>query len=200
MANPGNSVLPSFQSPAAGFEQPFELLHACHERVHRTLDLLARLQAHLARHGCDEQARQAATDVMRYFDIAAPLHHQDEELHVFPPLLRCATPEVKRLVQQLQEDHCKMESRWALARTTLRLVAECDGERGMAIWKPLTSAQAGALRSFAALYARHIEMEEQVIYPEAMACLTPDATQVMRADMMRRRGVRTQGHNNPSRR
>lgn len=24
---------------------------------------------------------------MRYFGLAAPLHHQDEELHLFPPLL-----------------------------------------------------------------------------------------------------------------
>ena len=74
-------------SPAAGFEQPFEMLVACHERVHRMLALLGRLREHLHGHGPDTQAQQAARDVMRYFDQAAPLHHQDEELHVFPPLL-----------------------------------------------------------------------------------------------------------------
>ena len=34
-------------APAATFEQPFEMLVACHERVIRTLDLLQRLRAHL---------------------------------------------------------------------------------------------------------------------------------------------------------
>ena len=51
--------------PSASFEQPFEMLEACHERVHRMLGLLARLREHMCTHGADEQARQAARDVMR---------------------------------------------------------------------------------------------------------------------------------------
>lgn len=31
-------------SPVAGFEQPFDLMEACHERLQRTLGLLARLR------------------------------------------------------------------------------------------------------------------------------------------------------------
>ena len=81
--------LPGMRSPGAGFDQPFEMLDACHDRVRRSLDLLRRLRDYLRGHGhgCDDSARQAARDVLRYFDIAAPLHHEDEELHVFPPLL-----------------------------------------------------------------------------------------------------------------
>ena len=74
-------------APAAGFEEPFGMLAACHERMQRMLALLARLRTHVASHGPDAQAQQAARDVMRYFDQAAPQHHRDEELHVFPPLL-----------------------------------------------------------------------------------------------------------------
>lgn len=200
MASRGDKVLPGFQSPAAGFEQPFELLAACHERVQRTLDLLTRLQAHLAQHGCDQQARQAALDVMRYFDIAAPLHHQDEELHVFPPLLRLATPEVKKLVRQLQIDHIQMASWWVRARAVLQTVAQYEPGRSPAQWQPLTSAQTGALHDFAALYVGHIEREEQVAYPQARLHLPADALQVMQADMMQRRGVKPQVHNNSPRR
>ena len=76
--------LPGFGAPAAGLDAPFEMLAACHDRVVRMLALQARLRQHLQDKGCDEPARQAARDVMRYFDLAAPLHHQDEELHVFP--------------------------------------------------------------------------------------------------------------------
>ncbi|MEZ0309011.1 MAG: hemerythrin domain-containing protein, partial [Ramlibacter sp.] len=79
-------ITPASSAPAPTFEQPFDMLEACHERVHRSLDLLARLRAHVVTHGADDQARQAAIDVLRYFDVAAPAHHLDEELHVFPPM------------------------------------------------------------------------------------------------------------------
>ena len=51
--------------PAVGFEQPFEMLVACHERVNRMLTLLSRLREHMSSHGADDNARQAARDVMR---------------------------------------------------------------------------------------------------------------------------------------
>ena len=83
--------LPGVRSPGVGFEQPFEMLDACHDRVKRSLQLLVDLRKYLQTKGCDDSARQAARDVQRYFDIAAPLHHQDEELHIFPALKqRCA--------------------------------------------------------------------------------------------------------------
>lgn len=62
------------------------MMGACHERVQRVLDLLGRLRDHVARHEVDHEARQAARDGMRYFDVAAPQHHRDEERHVFPLL------------------------------------------------------------------------------------------------------------------
>ena len=62
--------LPGFSAPGVGFEQPFAMLQACHERVLRTLALLARLRTHVLQHGVDDDARQAARDVQRYFDIA----------------------------------------------------------------------------------------------------------------------------------
>jgi len=37
-------------TPAVGFEQPFEMLAACHERVNRMLALLERLREHLPGH------------------------------------------------------------------------------------------------------------------------------------------------------
>ena len=101
--------VPGFQSPAVGFEAPFEMLEACHERVQRMLGLLARLQARLETVDCEEQAKQAAIHVMRYFDHAAPQHHQDEELYVFPPLLKAPDAAMHGLVQKLQQQRRAME-------------------------------------------------------------------------------------------
>ena len=105
-------ALPGMHTPGAGFDEPFAMLDACHDRVRRSLDLLERLRAYLQDKGCDDSARQAARDVLRYFDIAAPLHHEDEELHVFPPLLAQGGDErLAALVRQLQRDHVRMAER-----------------------------------------------------------------------------------------
>lgn len=169
--------------PAPGFEQPFEMLEACHERVQRMLALLRRLRDHLPGHGADESARQAARDVMRYFDQAAPQHHRDEELHVFPPLSAQGDPGTLALVRRLQEDHLQMEARWASAREVLDAVAT-------GALPSLTREHEAALDAFAGLYAGHIAAEEQLAYPAAAALMDAGALAAMSDEMMRRRGVR----------
>ena len=169
-------------TPAVGFEQPFEMLAACHERVNRMLDLLARLREHLPGHGADDNARQAARDVMRYFDLAAPHHHQDEELHVFPPLLAAGDPAAVDLVRRLQRDHVQMESGWREARKVLDAVA--SGER-----QALANSDEAALDLFAGLYGDHIQAEEGLAYPAAAQLLDEAALAAMGHEMMRRRGA-----------
>lgn len=169
-------------APAATFEQPFDMLEACHERVHRMLTLLARLRAHLRDHGADVQAQQAARDVMRYFDLAAPQHHRDEELHVFPRLLALRDAQVTALVQRLQQDHAAMELRWAAARLVLLRIA------GGEVRQPARADDA-ALDDFAGLYGDHIVAEEQVAYPKAKALMDGKAIEAAGQEMMRRRGV-----------
>ena len=173
------SLLPT---PAAGFEQPFEMLEACHERVHRMLTLLARIRAHVREHGADVQAQQAARDVMRYFDQAAPQHHLDEELHVFPPLLARGDARVVQVVQRLQQDHLQMESRWQAAREVLVTIAEGQVQR------PAAEDEA-RLDAFAGGYDDHIRAEEEIAYPAAQAVLDEPTIAAMGKEMMRRRGA-----------
>ena len=178
--------LPGMRSPGAGFDQPFEMLDACHDRVRRSLDLLRRLRDYLRGHGhgCDDSARQAARDVLRYFDIAAPLHHEDEELHVFPPLLAQEhDAPLVTLVRQLQRDHVQMAERWAAARGALQAMG--DGQL-----QAFTPAHGAALDDFAACYADHLRHEDESIYPAARALLDAPAQQAMGREMARRRGAR----------
>ncbi len=178
--------LPGHRPLAAGLEAPFEMLAACHERVERMLALQTKLQQHLLDKGCDEPARQAARDVMRYFDLAAPLHHQDEELHVFPPLLAGADAALRMLAERLINDHRQMEAAWIAARSVLQAIAD---SRPDADWRALTPAQADALNQFAALYEQHLADENGAAYPAAQAALPLEAVQAMSEDMMQRRGV-----------
>ena len=177
-----SQALPGFGDPTVGFDTPFDMLEACHERVLRSLALLQKLQDYLHDHPCDDSARQAARDVLRYFDMAAPLHHEDEELHVFPPLLERGGADTVAAVRQLQQDHEAMSANWQAARALLQALAEGAQES-------FSAADEAVLARFAGVYAEHIRLEEDLVYPAARALLAPEAAQAMGAEMRRRRGA-----------
>ncbi|MDH4427384.1 MAG: hemerythrin domain-containing protein [Acidovorax sp.] len=174
--------LPGFSTPAVGFDEPFAMLQACHERVQRTLDLLTRLRDHVQSHGADQSARDAARDVLRYFDIAAPLHHQDEELHVFPLLLAQGSATMQALVERLQDDHRHMAADWAAARLPLQQLVSGEATA-------FTPGDDVAMDRFARRYADHIAAEEGSAYPAAEALLAPRALAGMGQEMAGRRGA-----------
>ena len=176
--------LPGHRAPAAGFEAPFEMLDACHERVDRLLRLLGKLRGHVRTHGADLQGREAAQDVLRYFDQAGPLHHEDEERHVFPPLLAQRDPAVVAVVIRLQQDHREMAVQWAQVRQALTGLVEAAGD-----WSGFSAEDEQRFDRYDALYRRHLLDEDGVVYPAARAIVRGDALQTMSADMMARRGV-----------
>jgi hemerythrin-like domain-containing protein len=173
------------RSIAAGFEEPFALLEACHARVRRSLGLLARLVTHLQAQGNTPQAREAACDVMRYFDIAEPLHHQDEERHVFPRLEVSDEPQLAALTRRLRCEHRLIEAQWCVLWPLLEQVS-----RGRNV--ALAELDAAA-RDFTALHTDHLLREEQVAFPSARITVSSEgaaALAEMGHEMATRRGVR----------
>ena len=176
-----SSPLTLHAAPGAGFDEPFAMLAACHERVERMLQLLERLAEHLPTHGCDRQAADAARDVMRYFDLAAPAHHEDEERHVLPAL-RAAGDDA--FAAQLQQEHRELQRRWVELRASLVLVQQgawCAAATGtgFADWK-----------AFAVLYRAHAAAEEALAFPLVQAATDAPAQRAMGEEMAHRRGVR----------
>jgi hemerythrin-like domain-containing protein len=160
--------------PAVGFDAPFEMLAACHERVHRSLDLLQRLHAHVLQHGVDAQARDAATDVLRYFDRAGPAHHEDEARHVLPRLHAAG---LAPLAQRLHADHAEMERLWAALRVPL--LAWQHGESA--------ALDADQVQRYVSLYDAHMALEDGQAFGAARAGLDEAALARMGAEMAARR-------------
>jgi hemerythrin-like domain-containing protein len=180
-----SNVFPGLHSPAAGFDQPFDMLAACHDRVRRSLALLERLVQHLQDRGADAQARDASRDVLRYFDMAAPAHHEDEERHVIPLLLGSANADLQAAGQQLLADHVLIREGWAALAPLLRSVAE-----GAAVALP---ALQQAAAQFVQVHHGHLALEDTLAFPQARTHLGSDALQAMGSEMAARRGVRTAG-------
>ena len=166
---------------AATFEDPHSLLRACHERVLHMAGLLDKLLPHVRSQGADEQARQAATDVLRYFDLAAPHHHEDEERHLIPVLLASGHAQQMACAHTLLNEHAAMSAQWQRLRPALQALTngQADGWLGMS----------DAVTAFTALYRQHVVHEEGVAYPAAFAVLSAATIQAIGEEMAVRRGA-----------
>ena len=173
-----HSLLPH----APALDEPLEMLEACHERIEAQLKTLERLAAYLPDHGADVQARQAASAILRYFELAGPNHHEDEERDLFPVLLDRAGGDdktsVEALVNDLLSDHLKMAAAVEAVRTQLIPIA--DGSSA--------ELDQASVQRMTTLYRRHIEKENGKLLALSRKLLTPlDVENLSRAMTARRR-------------
>lgn len=171
-----------FAEPAASFDDPIALLMACHDRVRHYAGLALKLAQHLPEHGADEQARQAAAAIVRYFDVAAPLHHQDEEEDLFPLLAARGDERLRQFAgQTMFEEHVELAQLWQQVRA--RLVAIAAGESA--------ELPQELAREFSQRYPAHAQVEDDQIYPHAASLLSTDELTELGRKMAARRGAST---------
>lgn len=168
---------------APGFDQPIAVLKHCHDRIRKQLATLDKLVPHLAAHGADQQASDAATAVLKYFDKAAHLHHEDEERNLIPMLQATAQGEdaarLAQLVPGILADHDQMDAMWQGLHEQLRAIA--DGSAAL--------LSASDVQRFADSYAVHMETEETQIAPMAKRLFSADQMAQLGQAMQERRGI-----------
>ena len=175
-----NTLLPE---PAPDFDQPVAVLKHCHGRIRKQLATMEKLLSHLPEHGADEQARQAASAILKYFDKAAHLHHDDEEQDLLPMLLAVAQGEdaatLQALVPVILQEHKDMDAMWQDLHEQLTAVADGSG----------THLSASIVRRFVQSYLGHMEREEGIVAPMALRLFGPDQMARLGTAMRRRRGL-----------
>jgi hemerythrin-like domain-containing protein len=175
--------VPGHFSPSASFDAPLEMLYACHQRIHRQCATLRRLVPHLVAYGSDAQAREAATQVLRYFDTAAVHHHADEEQDLFPALLESMAGSdavcLREMIDGLMVQHRELDTHWCAVRHVLECVAAGDA----------ATLDVDAVETLAKTYAAHIAREEDELLPMAARLLGDDALRRMGESMRTRRGL-----------
>ena len=147
-----------------GFEDPVEILNSCHEKVRHFASLTIRLRDYLQKVGVDTAATEAATRIRRYFNVAAALHHLDEELDLFPALLalkegvisQAAKDALSQAIASLAREHDTLGEAWSQIDRWLESVEAVQAAPGPA-----------CVDLFAHAYTRHADREENEIYPFA---------------------------------
>lgn len=172
-----------FNTPAPDFQHPLQLLSACHGRITGFNDLLLRLPAHIAEHGTDADAQQAATRILKYFDTAGQHHHEDEERSLFPVLRDIAAQEgnqeILGLLELLVTQHQEMNQAWQELRLYLLTLSQ-GGEVDPAVMP---------VERFVGLYHEHMPLEDKVLLPYASRVLNASQLDALGNAMAERRGV-----------
>jgi len=174
------SLLPD---TAPDFSQPIAVLKHCHGRIRKQLATLEKLLVHLPGHGADEGARQAASAILRYFDKAAHLHHDDEEQDLIPMLRAVAQGDdaatLQALAPTILQDHKDMDAMWQDLHEQLTAIA--DGSAAA-----LTSS---TVTRFVQRYTAHMEREESTMAPMAMRLFSAEQMARLGQAMQLRRGL-----------
>ncbi|WP_432722531.1 hemerythrin domain-containing protein [Jeongeupia wiesaeckerbachi] len=166
-----------FATEAVGFDTPIAMLVACHDRVRHYAGLLPKLADHLAAHGIDAEAVRAAASILRYFDMAAPLHHQDEDDDLFPLLRERGDAALRARIDAIAAEHDGLSAQWQALRPALQ---------ALAIGQSAT-LDPDAVRRFAHDYPAHAEREERELYPHAARLLNADELDALGRLMAARR-------------
>lgn len=161
-------------------EHPLELLFACHHKVRHFSNLSGKLAVHLHEQGADDEARQCATSILRYFELALPSHHADEEEDVFPALRRLNDVHLHMVLDKLHEEHLVLDRMWKTIRPWLSEISE----GGTPFVAPLV------LPHFIRHYQEHTRIEEGKVFP-AINRLPLETIEQIAKRMCARRGLIT---------
>ena len=161
------------------FDNPVEMLLACHGKIQSQCATLRKLLQHLSSHGCDAQAQQAAQAILRYFDTAGQNHHDDEEQDLFPYLIATQNAEVHELIAHLLDEHKVLNAAWQQLRPLLLSIAE-----GRAAELDIKSVE-----HFITVHDRHISLGNAQLLPQAAKLLDHMQLEALGRSMAARRGV-----------
>jgi hemerythrin-like domain-containing protein len=181
-----------FRSPEGGFDEPLELWLACHERVQRFCKLLGRVREHVERHGADAEAAESATSIRRYFNEAAPRHHEDEEIDLFPRLLaRLDEQATTANADEAAHVRAAIAVLTAEHRSNAVLWAEIDAALARIAQGTAAVLEASQVEAFGRTYRQHIDVEESVVMPAMQRHFSAADWRDAGTAMAKRRGVTT---------
>ena len=175
------------QKQESDFSSPLGLLSDCHRRIEHFLEVLVRVCGRARGRSFDAEEKAALEKALAYFHNSAPKHTADEENSLFPRLRASsqasAALECLRALEHEHEaatrDHQIVDSLAKQWLTQGRISAE----------QHLQLDQ--ALARLSEMYAHHIAIEDQELFPLAAQILQPEELAAVGREMADRRDVKS---------
>jgi hemerythrin HHE cation binding domain-containing protein len=175
------SNIQSARKPAAESDDPIDLLLGCHQRIRHFTAVALRMAE--SPDAPPAQISEAANSVLRYYQVALPLHEADENDSIHPRLRKALPPgELATANESMVKQHVDIDA----------LIAEL-----VPLWRALRDAPqdlpslAPALRHKTArlerLWQLHLGLEEEQVVPAMRKYLREEELDAIRAEMVQRR-------------
>ena len=165
---------PASASVSSVARNPLDMIASAHAVQVEMCDAMERIADGLP----DEVDRRLCAQLASCLAFDLPLHHQDEEVALFPLLRRRALPEdgLDRILDRLAAEHSSDNDFASEIAEALEVLAQ--GSR------PQNPEMLGyMLRGFFERYRRHVHWENTLVMPLARLRLTPDDLQALQAQM-----------------
>ncbi len=161
-------------------EDAVDLLLGCHLRIRHFTAAAVKL-AH-AQGATDDEVRQAAAAVYRYYSVSLPLHEADEEDTVRPRLDPVAGERVRHALLAMADQHQGIYDFVERLMPLLQLVEQNPGAL------PQVGGEMCSLTSaLDEIFRAHLELEEAVIFPAIREALSESVRAEMLKEMQQRR-------------
>jgi hemerythrin-like domain-containing protein len=168
--------------PDCGFEDPLGMLKDCHRRVERFLQILWLVARQAQGRACTDEERFAVESAFSYFRTGGQRHTADEEESLFPRLRAVSAADAFKELDALESDHDAanrlhddLESLYA-AWFEAGHLNSADGQKILGITERLKN-----------LYAKHIDIEERLIFPRAAEILDRQSIAAIGTEFRNRR-------------
>jgi iron-sulfur cluster repair protein YtfE (RIC family) len=155
-----------------------DLLLECHERIRTFLKMASDLAA--VRSAPDDEVRSVAAQIHRYFSEALPMHIADEQEQILPQIASWS-PELDRALAQMMDEHVE-HTHWVDRLTAICAILTSDPRQLAAVGPELGRVA----RELTAEMARHLDVEERVIFPALRQLTTEQRDEILRAMRERR--------------
>lgn len=168
--------------PDSGFDDPIGMLTDCHRRIEHFLEILCLVAGRAGGRAITEEETAAVQAALQYFRVGGQRHNQDEEESLFPRLRDSASGEDAGEIRGLESDHKEAN----LLHQQVEVLYEKWVSAG-----PLDPTDHDRLliatQRLKRLYAEHIQLEEQVVFPRAAKLLSSATIAAMGQEFRGRR-------------
>jgi len=174
-----NQIKPS-SPPHQPREDAVDFLIGCHQGIRHFTAAAVNL-AH-AQGASDDEIRQAAAAVYRYYSVSMPLHEADEEDTVRPRLDPGAGERVRHALLAMADQHQGIFELVERLMPLLQLLQQNPGALAQ-----VGGEMCSLTTALDEIYRAHLELEENVIFPAIRESLPESTRAEMLAEMQQRR-------------